>query len=128
MPEFYLFDDYPRFIGFRFPASYLQLVRDGLPDIEPWGWLAPYKRNSIFWADTLKEQFPNRELVPFAKDGGSDDVACFDGADTSGDPRVLYIHSFCSPGFESRGVAKNFTEWLEQIEKIAKEFKATENE
>lgn len=128
MPELYLFDDFERFAGFRFPDSYLDLVKAGLPDIEPWWWLALYKESSTFWADTLKEQFPYRELIPFAKDGGSDDVACFDGADSSGNPKVLYIHGFCSHGYEWRGEAKDFTEWLRQIEEVSKEFKATENE
>lgn len=120
----YLFEsrDLPR--GFKFPQAYLNLMATSLPDIEPWWWLAPHKDSVIYWENTLRTQFPLRTLVPFAKHGGSDDVACFDGADTSGNPRVLYIHSFCSPGWEHRGEANNFTEWLQKTEQEASEFSA----
>lgn len=113
---------------FKFPQIYLDLISKGLPDIEPWWWLAPYKDSEIYWANTLHEQFPSRLLVPFAKHGGSDDVTCFDGSDTSSDPKVLHIHAFCSPGWEHKGEANNFTEWLRKAEIEAAEFKAEGNE
>jgi hypothetical protein len=72
----------------------------------------------------MHKQFPTRTLVPFAKDGGSDDVACFDSADTSGNPKVLCIHSFCSPGWEYRGEASSFAEWLQRTEWEATNVKA----
>ena len=113
---------------FKFPQAYVDLVAKELPDIDPWWWLAPHKDSEIYWARTLREQFPSRLLVPFAKHGGSDDVACFDGSDTSSDPKVLYIHAFCSPGWEHRGEANNFTEWLRKAQIEAAEFKADDNE
>jgi hypothetical protein len=97
-----------------------------LSDIEPWWWLAPHKESAIYWIETLREQFPERVLVPFAKHGGSDDVACFDGSDTSDEPRVLYIHAFCSPGWELRGEVGSFKEWLRLTEIESAEFKAGE--
>ncbi len=126
--EKYLFEDYSLPNDFTFSQSYLDLVAKELPDIAPWWWLAPNKDSSIYWADTLRTQFPLRTLIPFAKHGGSDDVACFDGADTSGNPKVLYIHSFCSPGWEHRGEASSFEEWLRKTETEAAEFKAEEDE
>lgn len=124
----YLFEDYPLPSGFQFPQTYLHLLEKSLPDIEPWWWLAPHKDSAIYWADTLRKQFPARMLVPFAKYGGSDDVACFDGADTSGNPKVLYIHSFCSPGWEHRGEVSSFAEWLEQTEREATDVKTAIDE
>ncbi len=126
--EKYLFEDYPPPSDFKFPQPYLDLLEKGLPGIEPWWWLAPHKDSAIYWADTLRKQFPSRTLVPFAKHGSSDDVACFDGSDTSGNPKVLYIHSFCSPGWEHRGEASSFAEWLQKTEIEAAEFKAEEDE
>ncbi|WP_343714741.1 SMI1/KNR4 family protein [Inquilinus sp.] len=120
----YLFEDYPLPDGFKLPASYLELLAKGLPEIDPWWWLAPYKDRANYWAATLRQQFPSRSLVPFAKHGGSDDVACFDGSDMSGDPKVLYIHAFCSPGWELRGDAENFQKWLQNTEIEAAEFQA----
>lgn len=124
--EKYLFEDYPLPSDFKFPQPYLDLVGKGLPDIDPWWWLAPHKDSAVYWADTLHKQFPLRMLVPFAKHGGSDDVACFDGADTSGNPKVLYIHSFSSPGWEHRGEARSFAEWLQKTEIEVAGFKAEE--
>ena len=127
--EKYLFEDYALPNNFKFPQSYLDLVENGLPDIEPWWWLASHKDSAIYWADTLRKQFPSRTLVPFAKHSSSDDIACFDGSDTSNNPKVLYIHSFCSPGWEHRGEASSFAEWLQKTEIEAAEFKAEgENE
>jgi hypothetical protein len=113
---------------FKFPQAYLDLIANGLPDIDPWWWLALYKDSEIFWTDTLREQFPSRRLVPFAKHGSFDDVACFDGFDTSNDPKILYIHAFCSPGWEHRGEASNFIEWLRKVKIEAAEFKAQDSE
>lgn len=126
--EKYLFEDDPLLAHFKLPKSYLDLVNEGLPDIEPWWWLAPHKDSAIYWIDTLRKQFPSRTLIPFAKHGGSDDVACFDGTDASGDPRVLRIHTFCAPGWEQRGEATNFAEWLQMAEAESAEFKAEEDE
>jgi hypothetical protein len=81
-----LFQDFPLREGFRLPDAYLRLVESGLPDIEPWWWLEEYPDSAKYWAKTLSEQYPSRSLVPFAKDGGSDDVFCFDGEDLSGNP------------------------------------------
>lgn len=124
--EKYLFEDYPLPNDFKFPQPYLDLMAKGLPDINPWWWLAPHKDSAVYWAYTLHKQFPSRTLIPFAKYGGSDDVACFDGSDPSGNPKVLYIHSFCSPGWEHRVEIASFTEWLQKTEIEAAETKAEE--
>ena len=96
----YLFEDKPLPQGFEFPKSYLNLLKNELPDIKGWWWLAPYKESSVFWLNTLREQFPYRIAIPFGKADGSDDIACFDGSDTSGNPKVLIIHTFCSSGWK----------------------------
>ncbi|MGQ5525287.1 hypothetical protein ACUHMQ_18775 [Chitinimonas sp. PSY-7] len=124
--ETYLFDKSELPEGFLYPQSYLEIVNLDLPEIEPWWWLAPYKDSAIYWMNTLRSQFPSRVLVPFAKDGASDDVACFDGEDISGNPKVFCIHSFCEPGWEMRGDFLCFNEWLKDIKKKSSEFKLDE--
>jgi hypothetical protein len=108
---------------FKFPQLYLDLIRTGLPEIKPWWWLAPHNDSLIYWDETLRDQFPSRSLIPFAKDGSSDDVACFDGSDISENPKVLVIHSFCAPGWELRGRASSFLEWLQEKEIEAADYK-----
>lgn len=124
MTSDYLFEDRALPAGFVFPQKYLLLLKGGLPDIEPWWWLAPHRDSSIYWMEKLREQFPQRLLVPFAKDGGSDDVACFDGADSPGSPKILLIHAFCAPGWELRGEYRNFDAWLEVALQEAADFKS----
>ncbi|WP_415045833.1 hypothetical protein [Cedecea neteri] len=50
--------------------------------------------------------------MPFANWRYSGDIVCFDGADTSGEPTVYYVHAFASVGWEGRGYADTFDEWL----------------
>jgi hypothetical protein len=124
----YLFEDQTLPIGFKFPMSYLSLSANknnlNMPDLEPWFWLTFWKELADSWYEILKKQFPSRKLVPFCKDGSTDDIACFDGSDISGDPAVLIIHSFCTPGWEYRGRYKNFNGWLEDFKNRALRFKA----
>ena len=98
--------------GFVFPTSYLDLVAEGeLPDVSPVFWLLRLESGVEDWIEILTSQYPERTLVPFAKDRRTDDVFCFDGKDTSGNPPVLLIHSFTDPGWEYRGEWFHFDSW-----------------
>ena len=104
--------------GFNLPPAYVDVVRSGhLPDIEPWWWLCIRKQSYDFWFEKLKEQFPDRILVPFAKMEDSDDLACFDGGCQIGSPKVLYIHAYTTSGWEHRGEESDFDAWLNSISK-----------
>jgi hypothetical protein len=113
--EKYLFDDYPLPAGFKFPRHYLELAETISIELRYWDLMFESKEFALRWARILQEQFSDPNLVPFAKSKGSDDVMCFDGADTSGDPKVMVIHTFCEPGWEFRGEYANFSEWLEEV-------------
>jgi hypothetical protein len=114
--------------GFKFPAAFLDVVKaPELPELTPWWFLAKREKLARGWLDILREQYPERSLVPFAKWDPSDDVACFDGADTSGNPVVFLIHTFTTPGWEQRGTLPDFGAWLAQAAEDAREY-AAENE
>ena len=66
--------------------------------------------------------------VPFAHWYCSDDIACFDGADTSGNPKVYFVHAFASSGWEDRGDVDNFDEWLKIAQKDSEEYKKERKE
>ena len=111
--------------GFQFPASYLQVVNASvLPELMPWWFLAKNERLALFWHGILREQYPDRSLVPFAKWDTSDDLACFDGTDTSGNPAVLLIHTFTTPGWENRGTLPDFGAWMVKAAEDARAFEA----
>lgn len=125
----YLFEDYPLPVGFTFPTSYVEMVSASeYTDLDPWWFLAENKELSVWWADILRNLYPSRSLIPFAKHGGSDDIACFDGTDTSGNPKVYYVHAFASIGWEHRGEAQDFEQWLKEVKAESDEYKADAQE
>lgn len=112
--------------GFIYPSDYLDFSKKGsFPDLRPWSFLWENELDSL--ADGLKKRYPNRSLVPFARRIDCDDMACFEGADASGNPVVHIIHDYSSPGWEQRGTLKSFTEWLQMAMEEAEEWRA-ENE
>ena len=122
--EFYLYD-HEKPEGFVYPKSFLKEIgQDPVFDWEPWEYMGRQKDLTVWWFNTLKEQYPDRLLIPFAKVLYQDDIACFDGNDHSGDPVVHYVHSFASPGWEDHGNVKNFDAWLENTKKEHYEWKA----
>ncbi|WEG09048.1 hypothetical protein PU630_00350 [Microbacterium horticulturae] len=104
--------------GFVTPPRFDEIIRqEEPPDIDPWWWVFLFHDLSQFWSETIKAQFPSRSaLVPFAKHGFTDDVFCFDGTDTSGNPRVYIVHTFTDPGYENRGYWDNFDVFMEAAE------------
>ncbi|WP_107759465.1 SMI1/KNR4 family protein [Dickeya sp. Secpp 1600] len=121
----YLYKEDDLFDGFKYPDLYLEIMSlDIIPDIEPWSFICEFKESSVFWMHEVKTQYPNRKLVPFAKMSYSDDIVCFDGEDTSGNPKVYYVHVFAAAGWEDRGYTDNFSEWLETARLESARYKA----
>lgn len=111
--------------GFILPDSFINYVSGAeLENIEPI-WLFCCAQNYVdFWCEKIRELYPERKLIPFANWRYSDDIACFDGEDTSGDPKVYYVHAFASAGWEDRGYADNFDEWLKMARLESAQHKA----
>ncbi len=108
--------------GFKFPKSFLEFMdNDERLSLEPWYFLCEFKENAIFWFDEAKRQYPKRVLVPFARCDGTDDISCFDGNDTTANPKVYFVHFFASEGWEDRGSVKDFDKWLKIIEEEVKD-------
>lgn len=95
--------------GFEYPSEYLRVVDLGLIDLEPW-WL--FDGDSLrIRMKGLRERYPTRTLVPFARRQDRDDVACWD-LDV-GD--VAVVHDFASAGWEQLGMRfPDFYTWLRQ--------------
>ena len=100
--------------GFRFPKAYLDYVnQEKIPELAPWFFLCFRPELYDGWVRILRKQYPDRQLVPFAKWSLDDDIACFEPSDNPDLPGIHYIHSFTSPGYEERGYCATFEEWLE---------------
>ena len=103
--------------GFKYPNSFLNIVNiKEVPYPDPYFFLGVLEEFTKKWNNNIKKQYPTRILVPFAKDERSDDVFCFDGTDTSGNPKVYMVHTYASPGWEDRGYWDNFDGWYDDIQ------------
>ena len=107
--------------GFKFPEAYVQILSSGeFPEIDPWWFLAeePDKALMIFNIINV-DRASSKLLIPFAKiDDETGDVACFDGEDCSGDPRVFFstgTGSLSNIDWESRYCIASFSEWFNSV-------------
>lgn len=103
--------DLPR--GFKYPDFYVDYVdTNRIPTHVPWFFLCETVGLVSEFYELAKQDYPNRKLIPFARYDGTDDVACFDGDDLSGNPKVHLVHFWASAGWEDRGSLTNFKAWL----------------
>lgn len=113
--------------GFKYPESFLKIVNvkniKDVPYPEPYYFLGEFPDSLRTWDKVIKKQYPKRVLIPFAKDENTDDVFCFDGTDTSGNPKVYQVHTYASEGWEDRGYWDSFDDWYEEIKQISDEYK-----
>lgn len=95
--------------GMRYPGAFLRLVGRGLTQFEPWWVLdGEHLRNHL---RGLKERYPKRTLIPFARREDNDDIACWE--DGRGD-QVVIIHDYAEIGREERRLYPSFYDWLRQ--------------
>ena len=57
----------------------------------------------------LKDRYPQRKLIPFARRDDGDDIACFE---VGKENRVQIIHDFASAGYEQRKEHECFWDWF----------------
>ncbi|EDU5947446.1 hypothetical protein GOO49_004573, partial [Salmonella enterica] len=63
--------------GYRnqYPDSFKRIFKQGLLDFDPW--IIMENENLRTRYEGLKKRYPTRDLVPFARVDGNDDVACW---------------------------------------------------
>ncbi len=90
--ETYRFEDCDLPFGFRFPISYEKFLSHPTIDIHPWWLVAKQPRLARLFFELLNRELgSSKPLIPFAKiDDDNGDIACFDGSNTSGSPRVYF--------------------------------------
>lgn len=95
--------------GFEYPESFIKIVRLNLVDLEPW-YIMDLEQ-ILSRIKGLKERYPQRNLIPFAKRDDSDDIACFE---VNKGETVHVIHDFASSGYEQRKSYNNFWQWFKE--------------
>lgn len=85
----------------------MRAVELGILDLDPWQLLeGQWLRVRL---DGLAKRYPDRQLVPFFRDMGNDDVACWE-ADKG--ERVVIVRDFAGPGWEDSVEFPDFIRWL----------------
>ncbi|NDW53265.1 hypothetical protein [Aliiroseovarius sp. PrR006] len=93
--------------GFEFPPEYIRLRRLGFSDLEPWYFLDEQQLSQTLAG--LRQRYPDRKLIPFARRQDNDDTACWDQQDNN---TVYIIHDFASVGYEERDTFDGLYSWL----------------
>lgn len=130
----YLYDSQILPDGFKFPHEYVDIILKINPDeFYPWKFMATDLAISIYYFGALLLQFPEKPLIPFAiindESGVYNDgwvvLACFDGLDFSGNPKVLiqdYSNPKASP-WENKSY-ENFSDWIKSAKKDSLDYKS----
>lgn len=115
MDELLTTDELPSW--FVYPAEFLSVVNEGVFDIGPWQFLkGQWLRVRM---SGLRQRFPDRDLVPFARRLDSDDIACWDRQQLGA---VSVVHDFCAPGWEKREAYDSFSSWYEAAQVEAENY------
>lgn len=93
---------------FQYPESFKKLLDLHLVNFDYWYFME--SKNVLIRIQGLKERYPKRQLIPFARRGDNDDIACFDAENIG---VVHIIHDFASSGYEQRKTFDSLWDWLE---------------
>ncbi|WP_252216793.1 hypothetical protein [Clostridium sp. VAP41] len=102
---------------FKYPEPFLKVIKLNLVDFDQW-YIMDEER-VINRLKGLRERYPNRKLIPFARRDDNDDIACFEA--NKGE-RVQIIHDFASVGCEQRKEYNCFWDWLTEAIKVMIEY------
>nr|WP_317360276.1 hypothetical protein [uncultured Tyzzerella sp.] len=110
--------------GFKYPEELLKIIELNLIDFDLW-FICIETDFVEGWIKGLIERYPNRKLIPFAKRGDCDDIACFE---IGKEGTVQIIHDFSSEGYEQRKEYKCFWDWFrDAIEEMIERYEEDKN-
>jgi hypothetical protein len=92
---------------FEYPAAVYKLLECNLINFDVWYFMD--EMNAKLRLDGLRERYPNRNLIPFARRGDCDDIACFE---VGQEEKVYVIHDFATNGYEQREQFESVWDWL----------------
>ena len=92
---------------FSYPKGILKIIELNLVDFDLWYLMK--QEQAILRIRGLKERYPSRKLIPFARRDDNDDIACFE---VGKGERVQIIHDFSGEGYEQRKEYACFWNWV----------------
>lgn len=90
-----IFDIQKLYKNYNYPKEFLKIVQLNLVDFDMWYLMS--KDDVEIRIKGLRNRYPERKLIPFARRDDCDDIACFEIG--KGD-KVEIIHDFSSSGYE----------------------------
>ncbi len=93
--------------NYEYPNCFKDFINLELKNFEYW-YLYPDDGFEIR-INGLKQRYPERKLIPFARRDDNDDIACLEVGQGE---KVFIIHDFASPGWEKRKEYDNVWLWL----------------
>lgn len=112
-----IFDVQEFYEGYNYPREFLKIVELNLVDLDIW-YLMPKEQLEIRMRG-LKNRYPERKLIPFARRDDNDDIACFEVGKGN---KVQIVHDFASAGYEQRKEYDCFWNWFKDaVEEMIKE-------
>lgn len=106
---------------FKYPESIYKLIELNLVNFDVWYFMD--NKSARCRMKGLQERYSTRKLVPFARRGDCDDVACFE---VGRGGEVFVIHDFASTGYEQREHYESVWEWLRSVINDMVEFEILE--
>ena len=115
MTQMYLFSQNKLPTNFVYPSAFLSLIEDSsCLEQGSWWLIAEDPGYADLCLQVIQSKGGSKPLIPFAKDDEYGDLACFDGTDTTGDPRVYFDTGeadYADINWETRH-SQSFAEWL----------------
>lgn len=103
---------------FRYPPEFRKILRYDLVSFGVW-WIPRDRQFVIRWIRGLRERYPSRQLVPFARRGDCDTIACWE----LGKPGVVVLIDDYEPeGYESGPEFPDFWSWFREVIETMIEF------
>jgi len=93
---------------FYYPSEFKKMFDLNLTNLAPWSILDDDALKIRI--NGLKERFPEADLVPFAKRGDRDDIACWEKS--GGNKKVFVFEDFDPSSWEDRIVYNSFWDWF----------------
>lgn len=107
---------------FTYPKSFNKLIELNLTNFEVWYFMDSTSVESRIIG--LRDRYPTRSLIPFARRGDCDDIACFEVGHNG---KIFIIHDYASEGYEQREVFESIWDWVQYVVNIMIEFEKMED-
>ncbi|MBC7532849.1 MAG: hypothetical protein H7318_14850 [Oligoflexus sp.] len=92
---------------FEYPNEHLRVIDLKMTNLDPWFFLEGDQLEER--KKSMADRYPRAEIIPFARRGDNDDVACWEKS--GGNLKVYVVHDFSSNGWDKRQEFEDYWSW-----------------